>query len=39
MQWSILMGIVTRQEGDNAAQIASGTSGVRKVVKVFEYIN
>ena len=34
-----LMGMVTRQEGDNAAQIASGTSGVRKVVKVFEYIN
>lgn len=34
-----LMGMVTHQEGDNAAQIASGTSGVRKVVKVFEYIN
>ncbi|GKS70233.1 osmotically-inducible protein OsmY, contains BON domain [Nitrosomonas sp. PY1] len=34
-----LMGMVTRQEGDNAAQIASGTSGVSKVVKVFEYIN
>lgn len=34
-----LMGMVTRQEGDNAAQIASQTSGVAKVVKVFEYLN
>lgn len=34
-----LMGMVTRQEGDNAARIASETSGVSKVVKVFEYIN
>ncbi|PSJ18706.1 BON domain-containing protein [Nitrosomonas supralitoralis] len=34
-----LLGMVTRQEGDNAAQIASSTSGVRKVVKAFEYLN
>ncbi|SOD17322.1 BON domain-containing protein [Nitrosomonas ureae] len=34
-----LLGMVTREEGDNAAQIASSTSGVRKVVKVFEYLN
>jgi osmotically-inducible protein OsmY len=29
--------MVTSQEGDNAAQIASSTAGVNKVVKVFEY--
>jgi len=34
-----LLGVVTRQEADNAAQIASSTSGVKKVVKVFEYLN
>ena len=34
-----LLGVVTHQEGDNAAQIASSTSGVKKVVKVFEYFN
>ena len=34
-----LMGIVTRSEGDTAAQIAATTSGVAKVVKVFEYTN
>lgn len=34
-----LLGVVTQQEADNAAQIASSTSGVKKVVKVFEYIN
>ena len=33
------MGIVKREEADNAAKIASSTSGVRKVVKVFEYMN
>jgi osmotically-inducible protein OsmY len=33
-----LMGIVTRAEGDAAAQIASTTTGVVRVVKVFEYI-
>ena len=34
-----LLGVVTLQEADNAAQIASSTSGVKKVVKVFEYLN
>jgi len=34
-----LLGVVTRQEGDSAGQIASSTSGVKKVVKVFEYLN
>jgi osmotically-inducible protein OsmY len=33
-----LMGIVTRNEGDRAAQLASRTSGVKKVVTVFEYV-
>jgi osmotically-inducible protein OsmY len=33
-----LMGIVTQQEGDAAAEIARTTSGVTRVVKVFEYI-
>ena len=33
-----LMGLVTRAEGDAAAQIASTTSGVVRVVKLFEYI-
>lgn len=34
-----LLGMVTRQEAENAAQIASSTAGVKKVVKVFEYLN
>jgi len=34
-----LMGLVTHKEGDEAAEIASTTSGVEKVVKVFEYID
>jgi len=34
-----LMGLVTHQEGDAAADIASTTGGVQKVVKVFEYID
>lgn len=34
-----LLGVVTRQEADNAARIASSTAGVGKVVKVFEYLN
>jgi osmotically-inducible protein OsmY len=34
-----LMGIVTRQEGDGAAQVAATTAGVARVVKVFEYKN
>jgi osmotically-inducible protein OsmY len=32
-----LMGLVTKKEGDAAAQVASSTSGVKRVVKVFEY--
>ncbi|MFO1413060.1 MAG: BON domain-containing protein [Burkholderiales bacterium] len=32
-----LMGIVTRQEGDAAGEIAATTEGVQRVVKVFEY--
>jgi len=34
-----LMGMVTPQEGADAAEIASNTSGVLKVVKAFEYID
>ena len=34
-----LMGIVRRDEGDAAAKIARTTSGVERVVKVFEYIS
>jgi osmotically-inducible protein OsmY len=33
-----LMGRVTQREGSTAASIAAGVSGVRRVVKVFEYI-
>ncbi len=33
-----LMGLVTREEGDAAAELARTTSGVSRVVKVFEYI-
>ncbi|MEP6943327.1 MAG: BON domain-containing protein [Betaproteobacteria bacterium] len=33
-----LMGIVRRVEGDDAAEIARTTSGVQRVVKVFEYV-
>ena len=33
-----LMGIVTREEGDAAAELARTTSGVARVVKVFEHI-
>jgi osmotically-inducible protein OsmY len=33
-----LLGIVTRNEGDAAADIARASKGVNKVVKVFEYI-
>ena len=32
-----LMGLVTEAEGNNAAEIARTTGGVRKVVKVFDY--
>jgi osmotically-inducible protein OsmY len=34
-----LMGIVRRDEGDAAAEIARTTNGVQRVVKVFEYIS
>ncbi len=33
-----LMGLVTREEGDRAATVAARTSGVKQVVKVFEYV-
>ena len=33
-----LMGLVTREEGDRASQVAARTSGVKQVVKVFEYV-
>ena len=32
-----LMGLVSQQEGDLAAQLASQTPGVQRVVKLFEY--
>jgi osmotically-inducible protein OsmY len=34
-----LMGLLTREEADEAANIAREIQGVQKVVKVFEYIN
>jgi len=34
-----LMGMVTQQEADAATQVARTTDGVKKVVRVFEYIN
>lgn len=34
-----LMGLVTREEGDAAANVARRVSGVAKVVKVFEYVD
>jgi len=34
-----LMGIVTKDEADQATEIARTTSGVQKVVRVFEYLN
>lgn len=33
-----LLGLVTEKEAADAAQVASTTSGVRRVVRVFEYI-
>jgi osmotically-inducible protein OsmY len=33
-----LMGLVTRREGDRAAQVASQVSGVQKVVTLYEYL-
>lgn len=34
-----LMGVTTKENGDLAATITSGNNGVRKVVKVFEYVD
>ncbi len=34
-----LAGIVKRAEGEKAAKLASSTSGVTKVVKIFEYLD
>jgi osmotically-inducible protein OsmY len=34
-----LMGLVTREEGEAAGQIAASVSGVEKVVKIFEYVD
>lgn len=36
---TFLMGIVKREEGDAAAEVAAKTKGVAKVVKVFEYMD
>ena len=36
---AFLLGIVTREEGDAATELARTTSGVSRVVKVFEYID
>ena len=33
-----LLGLVTRDEADAATEIARGTGGVQKVVRVFEYV-
>jgi len=33
-----LLGLVRRDEGDAAAEIARTTSGAQRVVKVFEYV-
>jgi osmotically-inducible protein OsmY len=34
-----LLGIVTQREGNIAAQVAQGVSGVQRVTKIFEYIS
>jgi osmotically-inducible protein OsmY len=34
-----LMGLVKREEAESAVEIARSTSGVKKVVKVFEYMD
>jgi len=36
---AFLMGFVTREQGEVAAHVASLTSGIRSVVKVFEYLD
>ena len=33
-----LMGLVTKEEADRAAELARKTAGVQKVVRIFEYI-
>jgi osmotically-inducible protein OsmY len=33
-----LLGLVTRKEADDAVEIARTTAGVKKVVRIFEYI-
>jgi osmotically-inducible protein OsmY len=33
------MGIVTKEEGDAATEVARTTSGVSRVIKVFEYVD
>ena len=33
-----LLGLVTREEADAATEVARGTGGVQKVVRVFEYV-
>ncbi|HYT85052.1 MAG TPA: BON domain-containing protein, partial [Burkholderiales bacterium] len=33
-----LLGLVTREEADAATEVARGTTGVLKVVRVFEYV-
>lgn len=33
-----LLGLVTREEADAATEVARGTGGVQKVIRVFEYI-
>jgi osmotically-inducible protein OsmY len=34
-----LMGLVTQREGNIAADVAKGVSGVQRVIKIFEYIS
>ncbi|HBZ19234.1 MAG TPA: hypothetical protein DEO41_07530 [Betaproteobacteria bacterium] len=34
-----LMGLVTRDEGETAAQIAASVKGASKIVKIFEYVD
>ena len=34
-----LMGMVTKKEADLASKIAASTKGVRKVIKIFEYLD
>jgi osmotically-inducible protein OsmY len=34
-----LLGLVTKQEADQATNLVQGVSGVQKIVKLFEYID